>query len=304
MKAVRVNEWAKPVEVEELPQPSPTNDEVLVRVHAASINPVDVGVAAGYLKEMLTAPRTLGTDFAGEVVEVGTEVTHVKPGDAVYGFIPMRGGTFAEFVAVKGSEAALKPQSLTFEQAAAVPLAGLSAWQTLFNKVNLQSGERILIHGAGGGVGSFAIQLAKDLGAYVIGNEKAHNVDFVKQLGADEVIEVDSQRFEDVVGPVDVVLDLVREEYVERSLNFLKPGARYVTTANMLPEDAGKEQGIIAMGQFTQPNPEELTKLAEAIDAGKVKVFVSRIFPIEETQTALYYKPEDGTSGKVVLNIQ
>lgn len=304
MKAVRVNEWAKPVEVEELPQPSPTNDEVLVRVHAASINPVDLGVAAGYLKEMLTAPRTLGTDFAGEVVEVGTDVTHVKPGDAVYGFIPMRGGTFAEFVVVKGSEVARKPQSLTFEQAAAVPLAGLSAWQTLFNKVNLQSGERILIHGAGGGVGSFAIQLAKDIGAYVIGNEKAHNVDFVKQLGADEVIDADSQRFEDVVDQVDVILDLVRGEYVERSLNFLKSGARYVTTANMLPEDAGKAQGIVARGQFTQPNPEDLTKLAEAIDAGKLKVFVSRTFPIEEAQTALYYQPEEGEPGKVVINIQ
>lgn len=304
MKAVRVNEWAQPVEVEELPQPSPANDEVLVRVHAAAVNPVDVGIAAGYLKEMLTAPLTLGTDFAGEVVEGGTDVTHVKPGDAVYGFIPMRGGTFAEFVAAKGSEVALKPQSLTFEQAAAVPLVGLSAWQTLFNRVNLQSGERILIHGAGGGVGSFAVQLAKDLGAHVIGNEKAHNVEFVRQLGADEVIDADSQRFEDVVGQVDVVLDLVRGEYVERSLNFLKPGGRYVTTANMLPEGAGKEQGIVAMGQFTQPNPEELTKLAEAIDAGKVKVFVNRTFPIEEAQTALYYKPEDDAPGRVVINTQ
>jgi NADPH:quinone reductase-like Zn-dependent oxidoreductase len=304
MKAVRVNEWAQPVEVEELPQPSPANDEVLVRVHAAAVNPVDVGIAAGYLKEMLTAPLTLGTDFAGEVVESGTDVTHVKPGDAVYGFIPMRGGTFAEFVAAKGSEVALKPQSLTFEQAAAVPLVGLSAWQTLFNRVNLQSGERILIHGAGGGVGSFAVQLAKDLGAHVIGNEKAHNVEFVRQLGADEVVDADSQRFEDVVGQVDVVLDLVRGEYVERSLNFLKPGGRYVTTANMLPEGAGKEQGIVAMGQFTQPNPEELTKLAEAIDAGKAKVFVSHTFPIEETQAALNYQPKEGEPGKVVINIQ
>ena len=171
-------------------------------------------------------------------------------------------------------------------------------------KVNLQSGERILIHGAGGGVGTFAIQLAKDLGVYVIGTEKGHNVAFVKQLGADEVIDVDSQRFEDVVGQVDVVLDLVRGEYVERSLNILKPGARYVTTANMLPEGAGKEQGIVAMGQFTQPNPEELTKLAEAIDAGKIKVFVSRSFPIEETQAALNYLPEEGAPGKVVINIQ
>jgi NADPH:quinone reductase-like Zn-dependent oxidoreductase len=280
------------------------NDEVLVRVHAAAVNLVDVGIAAGYLKEMLTAPLTLGTDFAGEVVEVGTDVTHVKPGDAVYGFIPMRGGTFAEFVEAKSSEVALKPQSLTFEQAAAVPLVGLSAWQSLFDKANLQSGERILIHGAGGGVGSFAVQLAKDLGTYVIGTEKGHNVAFVRQLGTDEVIDADSQRFEDVVGQVDVVLDLVRGEYVERSFNVLQPGGRYVTTANMLPEGAGKEQGIVAMGQFTQPNPAELTKLAEAIDAGKIMVFVSRSFPMEEAQAALYYQPEEGAPGKVVINIQ
>jgi NADPH:quinone reductase-like Zn-dependent oxidoreductase len=304
MKAVRINEWGQPLQIEEIAQPSPASDEVLVRVHAAAVNPVDQGTAAGYLKEMLTAPHTLGTDFAGEVVEVGTDVTHVKPGDAVYGFIPMRGGTFAEFVAVKGSEVARKPQSLTFEQAAAVPLVGLSAWQTLFGKANLQSSERILIHGAGGGVGSFAVQLAKDAGAYVIATEKGHNVAFVKQLGADEVIDVDSQRFEDVVGQVDVVLDLVRGEYVERSLNFLKSGARYITTANMLPEGAGKEQGIVAMGQFTQPNPEDLTKLAEAIDAGKAKVFISRTFPIEETQVALNYQPKEGEPGKVVIRIQ
>jgi NADPH:quinone reductase-like Zn-dependent oxidoreductase len=304
MKAVRINEWGKALQIEELDRPSPESDEVLVRVQAAGVNPVDVGTAAGYLKDMLTAPHTLGTDFAGEVVEVGTDVTHVKPGDAVYGFIPMRGGTFAELVAVKGSEVARKPQSLAFEQAAAVPLVGLSAWQTLFNKANLQRGERILIHGAGGGVGSFAVQLAKDAGAYVIANEKAHNIDFVRQLGADEVIDTDSQRFEDVVGQVDVVLDLVRGEYVERSLNFLKPGGRYVTTANMLPEDAGKEQGIVAMGQFTQPNPEEFTKLAEAIDAGKVKVFISRTFPMAETQTALYYQPKESEPGKVVIRIQ
>lgn len=303
-KAIRINEWGQPLQIEELDRPSPASDEVLVRVHAAAVNPVDVGIAAGYLKEMLNAPHTLGTDFAGEVVEVGTDVTHVKPGDAVYGFIPMRGGTFAEFVAVKDSEVAPKPQSLTFEQAAAVPLVGLSAWQTLFNKVNLQSGKRILIHGAGGGVGSFAVQLAKDLGAHVIGNEKAHNVEFVRQLGADEVIDADNQRFEDVVGQVDVILDLVRGEYVERSLNFLKPGGRYVTTANMLPEGAGKKQGIVVMGQFTQPNPEEFTKLAEAIDAGKVKVFVSRTFPLEETQTALSYQPEESEPGKVVIRIQ
>ena len=288
MKAVRVKEWAQPVEVEELPQPSPTNDEVLVQIHAAAVDPMEAAIAAGYVKSMFNVPLTLGRNFAGEVAAVGSDVTHVKPGDDVYG-MSVNQATFAEYAAVKAQGVAHKPESLDHVQAAAVPVVGLSAWQTLFNLAKLQRGERILIHGAGGGIGTFAVQLAKDIGAYVIGNEKAHHVDFVKQLGADEVINADSQRFEDVVDKVDVVLDLIRGEYVERSFNVLKPGGRYVTTANMLPEGAGTEQGIIAMGHFTQPTIEELIKLAEAIDAGKLKVFVSRIFPIEEAQTALYY---------------
>lgn len=303
MKAVRVKEWAQPMEVEELPQSSPANDEVLVRVRAASVDPMEAAIAAGYAKSMFNVPLTLGRNFAGEVVAVGADVTHVKPGDAVYG-MSVDQATFAEYAAVKTQGVAHKPESLDDVQAAAVPVVGLSAWQMLFNLAKLQSGERILIHGAGGGIGSFAVQLAKDIGAFVIGNEKAHNVEFVRQLGADEVINADSQRFEDVVAKVDVVLDLVRGEYMERSFNILKPGGRYVTPANMLPEGAGKEQAIVAMSHFTQPTTEELTKLAEAIDAGKLKVFVSRTFPIEEAQTALYYKPEDAIPGKVVINIQ
>ncbi len=303
MKAVQIKEWGQPVQVEELPEPSPSNDQVLVRVHAASINPVDGGIAAGHMQMMYSAPLTLGTDFAGEVVAVGADVQHVQPGDAVYG-MSLNRGTFAEYAVVPASGVAHKPQSLDFVQAAAVPLAGLSAWQTLFNLAQLQSGERILIHGAAGGIGSFAVQLAKGAGAYVIGHARGNDADFVKQLGADQVINADSERFEEVVDTVDVVLDLVRGEYVERSFTLLKPGGRYVTTANMLPEDAGQERGIVATGTFTQPSVEELTKLAQEIDAGRVKVFVQRTFPLEEAQTALFYTPEDGAPGKVVVTTQ
>ncbi len=168
MKAVRVNEWGQPVQIEDLPKPSPANDEVLVRVHAAGVNPVDGAIAAGYMKSMFSAPLTIGADYAGDVVAVGADVQHVKPGDAVYGFSPTY-GTFAEFAAVKGSGTARKPQSLDYTQAAAVPLAGLSAWQMLYNFAHLQRGERILILGASGGIGSFAVQLAKNTGATVIG---------------------------------------------------------------------------------------------------------------------------------------
>jgi NADPH:quinone reductase-like Zn-dependent oxidoreductase len=302
MKAVRVNEWAKPVQVEELPQPAPANDEVLVRIHAAGVNPMERAIALGYFKSMFTAPLTIGRDFAGEVVAVGSDIKHVKPGDSVYGMSPVQ-STFAEYAAVKGQGVALKPKSLDAVHAAAVPTVGLSAWQTLFNLAKLQSGERILIHGAGGGIGSFAVQLAKDKGAYVIAHDKGDKATFVKQLGADEFIDADSQRFEDVVDKVDVVLDTVGGELVERSFKVLKQGGRFVTTAAMLPEDAGKDQGIVATGIFTQPNVEELTKLAEAIDAGRIRVFVNSTFPIEESQTALFYKPENGTRGKIVITV-
>jgi NADPH:quinone reductase-like Zn-dependent oxidoreductase len=302
MKAARINQWGQPVQIEELPQPSPANDEVLLQVYAASVNPVDGAIAAGYMKNMYAAPITLGTDFAGEVVSVGADIKHVKPGDAVYG-ASLNRGTFAEYAVIKSPGVALKPQSVDDVQAAAVPLAGLSAWQTLNNLAKLQSGERILIHGAGGGIGSFAVQLAKDKGDHVIAHAKANKADFVKRLGADEFIDADCQRFEDVVGTVDVVLDLVGGEMVERSFNVLKPGGRYVTTAARLSPDAGKDRGIVATGSFTQPTVEELTKLAEAIDSGQLKVFVQRTFPMDETQTALYYKPQNGAPGKVVIAI-
>ena len=140
MKAARLNQWGQPYQIEDVPQPTPSNDEVLVRVHAASINPVDSAVAAGYLQAMINVPLTAGTDFAGEVVSVGSDVSHVKPGDAVYGMIPVRGGAFAEYVAPKAHEVAHKPQSLNYVQAAAVPLAALAAWQTLFELAQVIQG--------------------------------------------------------------------------------------------------------------------------------------------------------------------
>lgn len=160
MKAVRVNEWAQPITIEEIAQPTPAVDEVLVRVHAASVNPVDRMIAAGYLQMMYHAPMTLGTDFAGEIVAVGSDVQQLKAGDVVYG-MSGNSGAFAEYAAVKAAGTAPKPRTLDATQAAAVPLAALTAWQTLFDVAQLQSGERILILGAGGGVGAFAVQLAK-----------------------------------------------------------------------------------------------------------------------------------------------
>lgn len=302
MKAVRINRWGQPVRLEETPQPRPAADEALVRVRASSVNPIDAMIAAGYLREMYSLPMTLGTDFAGDVVAAGADITHVGPGDAVYGMSLAR-GTWAEFAAVKGPGVARKPESLDYTQAAAVPLAGLTAWQTLFTLAQLKSGERLLIHGAAGGIGTFAVQLAKAGGAYVIGSDMPGNETFLRRLGADEVIDAQSQRFEDVVGTVDVVLDLVGRDLVERSFTVLEPGGRYVTTIGEPSQEEAERRGIRAYTTFTQPTVEDLTQLARLIDAGKVRVFIARSFSLEEAQAALEFKQTGDTYAKIVLTV-
>jgi NADPH:quinone reductase-like Zn-dependent oxidoreductase len=302
MKAARIHQWGQPVQVEEIPQPTPGNDEVLVRVHAASVNPIDGIIAAGHMQSMYSVPMTLGTDFSGEVVAAGSDVEHVRPGDAVYGMSLAR-GTFAHYAAVQASGVAARPKSLDDVHAAAVPLTGLSAWQTLFNLAQLQSGERLLIHGAAGGIGAFAVQLAKEQGAYVIGSDLPGMLAFLRELGVDQVIDAQGQRFEEVVGQVDVVLDLVGRDLVERSFDVLRPGGRYVTTTGQPSQEEAERRGIQAYTTFTQPAVEELAKLAEQIDAGKVQVYVNRTFPLEEIQAALTYKPPGDDPGKVVVTV-
>lgn len=300
MKAVRLNAWNTPVQIEEIPRPEPAEDEALVRVHAASINRIDQKVLTGAMASIMSLPRTVGTDFAGEVVSTGSKVQHIQPGDLVYGMILFRGGAFAEYAVPKNNEVALKPAVLDFEHAAAVPLTGLTAWQGLFEKAHLKSGERVLIHGAGGSVGMYAVQLAKNAGAYVIATDLGVKEGFVRKLGADEFIDVEKQDFTQAAGSVDVVFDLVGGDATERFLSVMKPGSRYVSSAAHPSEDAGKNRGIEAMGMRTQPTVEDLRALAEVIDAGKVKVYIGKVFPIEQAAEALAYKV---SQGKVVLKI-
>ncbi|MDQ5822628.1 MAG: NADP-dependent oxidoreductase [Chloroflexota bacterium] len=303
MKAIRINEWGQPIQVEDVPTPTPGNDEVLVRVRAAGVNKVDWTVAEGYLQGMLTAPLTLGTDFAGEVVETGSDVTRFKAGDEVYGFVlPGQGGTFAEYVAVKESVVALKPKSLDFVQAAGVPLGGMTAWQLLFDVGQVQPGERVLIHGAGGGVGTFATQLAKNHGAYVIGIAGEDKAEHLRKLGIDEH---HNGQFEEAVRDIDVVIDTVGGDTPQRSYGVLKDGGRLGTSATMLaPEEVQAQadsRGIRASGIWAMSNPEQLAQLAELIDAGKVKVFVDSTYPLEEAEAALDHVKSGHPTGKVVL---
>ena len=304
MKAIRVNEWGKTV-LENLPQPTPNNDEVLVRIHAASINPFDTAVLAGYMSSMITLPITLGTDFSGEVVAVGADIKHVKPGDAVYGLVPAHSGTFAEYTTAKANEVTHKPKSLDYINAAALPLPSMAAWQSLFDIAQLQSGERVLIHGVAGNVGSLALQFAKSQGAYVYGTDIPEKAEFIQSLGIDRFINTKAERFEDIVENVDIVLDYVGGEYLERSYNVLKPGGRYVTALLMgTPQEEAQRLGILSFGLWSQPKAEHLEKVAGLFDAGKLKVTVNRTFPLEEADAAMDFRLKTTAPGKIVLTMQ
>ncbi|HKP52662.1 MAG TPA: NADP-dependent oxidoreductase [Chloroflexia bacterium] len=304
MKAVRIIEWGQPVQIEDVPQPAPGSDEVLVRVRAAALNPFDLAVVAGYVQSMLNTPMTPGTDLAGEVVEVGADVTDLKPGDEVFGYIPMRGGAFAEYAIAKPNELTLKPRSLDYVQAASVPLTSLTAWQSLFDVAQLQSGERLLIHGAGGAVGSFGAQFAREKGAYVIGTASAEKAPIVQEAGVDQYINYQEERFEDVVSDVDVVLITARsEDLVTRSFDVMKPGGRLVASSLNPSAEEAEARGLRASGIMSQPNPDQLTTIAEMIDAGKIKVFVDHTFPLDEAQAAYDLLQTGKNVGKVVLTV-
>ncbi len=304
MKAMRLNEWGQPLQLEEIPQPTPARDEVLVRVHAASINPFDTMVQAGYMQGYLSAPLTIGTDFSGEVVETGAEITHVKPGDAVYGLVPMHSGSFAEYLVAKANEVALKPATLSFVEAAAVPLASLAAFQSLFDLGKAQKGERVLIIGAAGSVGSTALQLARDSGMFVYALDIPEKAEFAQGLSPDRFIDCKNERFEEHVQHVDLVLDYVGGDYLARSCKILLFGGRYVTSQMLQsPPPDTAERGVLAIGLGTQARVDHLDDLARRIDAGRLKIFVNCTFPLQEAQAAIEYFQKTTNPGRVVVTI-
>jgi NADPH:quinone reductase-like Zn-dependent oxidoreductase len=225
MRAVRLHAFGGPdvLKIEETPRPEPKSGEVLIRVHGAGVNPVDWKIREGYTNHKL--PLVPGWDVAGVIEKVGPEVTSLKPKDEVYGYFDLsRNGAYADYVAVPAEEVALKPKSLDFTKAAAVPLAALTAWQGLFDVGGLKPGQKVLIHAAAGGVGSFAVQFAKWKGAHVIGTASGRNVQFVRELGADEVIDYTKTAFEEAVDNVDLVFDTMGGETQKRSWQVLKKG--------------------------------------------------------------------------------
>ena len=308
MKAVRVHEYGGPevLKYEDAPKPQAGPGEVLIRVHAASVNPVDWKVRQGYLQQMMKykMPMIPGWDVSGVVEAVGAGATRLKPGDEVYSRPDLgRDGTYAEYVVVKESEVALKPKSVDHVTAAAIPLAALTAWQALYDGAKLSAGQKLLIHGAAGGVGCFAVQLAKMKGAHIIVTASKKNHDFLRSLGADECIDYNTTKFEDVVHDADVVLDTITGETMERSWKVLKKGGILVSILEPPKPEKAAAHGVRCHHTFVQANVEQLGELAKLVDAGKLKVIIEKVYPLSEARAAQESNATGHTRGKITLRV-
>ena len=304
MKAIRIHEFGGPevLQYEDVPRPEPASGEVLVRVYAAGVNPVDWKMRQGGRERPL--PMIPGWDLAGVVESVGEGVTDWKKGDEVYSRPDIsRDGSYAEYIAVRASEVARKPKSVDYINAAAIPLTSLTAWQSLFDVGGLRSGQKVLIHAAAGGVGHFAVQLAKWKGAYVIGTASEKNHEFLSSIGADKTIDYEKTRFEDVVHDVDMVFDTIGGETQERSWRTLNKGGILVSIIRRPTEEEAARYGARQGYVFVQPNGEELTKIAELVDSGKVKPYVQTVLPLAEARRAQELSETRHTRGKIVLKV-
>jgi len=308
MKAVCIYSYGGPEVLiyEDAPCPHPGEGEVLVKVHAAGINPVDWKVREGHLKEMLhhSFPLILGWDVSGVVESLGANLERLKVGDEVYSRPDIsRDGAYAEFIVIKESEVALKPKSIDHIHAAALPLAGLTAWQTLFDAGALSPGQRVLIHAAAGGVGSLAVQLAKWKGAVVIGTASARNHDFLRNLGIDQVVDYEREKFEDVVQPVDVVLDTMGGEIQERSWKVLKRGGILISIVSPPSVEAAAAHGVRQAFVFIKPSADQLTSIAALVDAEKLKAIVETTLPLSDATRGQELSERGHTRGKIVLRV-
>src|SRR3954452_18133709 len=306
MKAVVAHEYGAPevLKCENAPRPEPKEDEALVRVIASGVNPADPLTLSGkYAEEWGThLPLIPGYEIAGIVEKTGAKVTKLKPGDAVYGY-PTFGGGWADYVAVKQWEVAPKPKSVSFVEAAAVPMGALTAWQALVDVAKLQSGQTILIHGGAGGVGNFAVQIAKARGARVIATASTANQDLLKQFGADVAVDYTKTKFEDVVKDVDAVLDPVGKDTLARSYGVVKKGG-IVMSLVARPDPAElQKHGIRGAGISVHADANDLIEIAQLIDAGKIKPVITEVLPLTDAVKAQQQAATHHTRGKVVLRI-
>ncbi|WP_034129486.1 NADP-dependent oxidoreductase [Acinetobacter baumannii] len=330
MKAAYITQYGKinDVQINEQIQPVIKDNEVLVKVHSASINPLDLRVLEGEFKAILPVkfPFILGNDFAGTVVQVGKNVSQFKTGDEVYAKTDIH-GAFAEYTVVQQSSLALKPKNISMEHAAALPLVALTAWQALVEVANLRAGQKVLIHAGSGGVGSIAIQLAKHLGAIVATTTSSKNSSWVKELGADIIIDYKTTDFEQELKDFDVVLDTQGGKILEKSLNVLKRGGRVISVSGppdrefaeainanwllkfIIPflswsiKKKAEKNGVSYSFLFMQPNGQQLTQITKLIEDRKVKPIIDKTYDLSQIKDAFQYVNTGRAKGKVILKI-
>jgi len=305
MKAIRIHQYGGPEVLAqvEMQRPTPGPNEVLIKVHAASVNPFDWKARAGYVKEFfpLAFPATLGSDVSGTVEEVGLGAARFKRGDEVYASLGMEGGGYAEYAVAKEAIVAAKPRTLDHVRAAAVPTASITAWQALLEVAQLRAGQKVLIHAAAGGVGNFAVQFAKTKGAYVIGTASSKNQGFLRELGVDKAIDYQRTRFEDVVHDADLVLDTIGGDTQERSFKALKKGGILVSIVQPPSQELAAKYGVRALFYGAHPSSANLAEIAMLIDAGKVKTVVETVLPLAEARRAHELSQRGHGRGKIVL---
>ncbi|MGW6194195.1 NADP-dependent oxidoreductase [Bacillus cereus] len=332
MRAMVIDKYGKvPMRMTEMPTPEINQYEVLAEIHAASINPIDFKIRDGKVKLLLKykMPLILGNDFSGVIVKVGTKVTQFKVGDEIYAR-PRKDkiGTFAEYIAIHEDDIALKPKNLTFEEAASIPLVGLTSYQALHDIMQLQKGQKILIHAGSGGVGTFAIQLAKIMGATVATTASEAGENLVKSLDADEIINYKKEKFEDILKNYDAVFDTLGGTTLEKSFDIIKSEGNIVSVSGMPNARFGKEFGsgffktllfslaskkLTALEKkhnaqysflFMQPSGDQLRIIAKYIESGQIKPIIDRIFPFEDTQKAMEYSESGRAKGKIIVKIK
>src|SRR5438105_7384665 len=308
MKAVVIHEYGGPevLKYEDVPQPEPKQDQLRIHVIAAGVNPVDGMIRSGMFdKEGRRAfPVILGGDISGVVEKVGSNITKFKFGDPVFAYVSLDNSVgYAQYAVVTEREAAPKPKSLTYVEAAAVPIVALTAWQALIDTAKLKAGQTVLIHGGSGGVGSFAIQIAKAHGAKVIATASSANQDFLKQLGADVAIDYTKENFENIAKDVDVVLDSIGKDTLARSYEVMKKGGIIVSlVARPDPAELAKH-GIRGEALSVDPNSDELSEIGKLVDEKKINVIVSQTFPLSEARKAQEQVATGHTRGKIVLKV-
>ena len=333
MQALTFKRYGKSPDIgfSDVPRPVPGPDELLVQIHAVGLNPIDNVIPTGAFKAVLKfdLPATLGSDLAGIVVEVGRNVTRFKPGDAVYASLFDLGkGSLAEFAAVPERVAAHKPANFDFVQAASMPMVGLTAWQALRERANLEPGEKVFVPAGSGGIGTFAIQLAKHLGAHVGTTTSTGNVSLVRDLGADEVVDYTQDTFDTVLRDYDVVLGTLRGDVIEQSVGILKPGGRIVSLVGPLDPafaHARKLNGLLALVfgwmsrkirrlakqrdlsysfLFVRPDGAQLAEIATLLESGRIRPVIDRVFPFDQAHEALVHLGKGRARGKVVVQVK